>query len=65
MQPKDKTKINNQQKVRKKPYVNKTHGYKMTINDNKEDLNEKAIVCHKLASDGGALTMMCRRNEEP
>jgi hypothetical protein len=35
-QPKGKMKVNNQQKTkkRKKPCANRTHGYKMTINDN-------------------------------
>jgi hypothetical protein len=38
-QPTKKMKTNNQQKIRKrkKPYANKTQGYKMTINDNKKD----------------------------
>jgi hypothetical protein len=33
----------------------------MTINDNKEDKNERAIVCHKSASDKGALAVMCEK----
>jgi hypothetical protein len=38
-QKQKKTKTNNQQKIRKKkPYANKTQGYEMTINDDKEDL---------------------------
>jgi hypothetical protein len=38
-QPKEKTKANNQRKIRKKkPYTNRTQGYEMTINDNKKDL---------------------------
>jgi hypothetical protein len=37
-----KTEANNQWKIRKKkPYANKTQGYKMMINDNKEDLRWK------------------------
>jgi hypothetical protein len=36
-------KTNNQQKIRKKkPYANKTQGYEMTINDNKEDLIQES-----------------------
>jgi hypothetical protein len=34
----------------------------MTIIDNKEDLNKRVFVCHKLASDGGALVMMCEKD---
>jgi hypothetical protein len=35
-------KANNQRKIRKKkPYANMTQGYKMIINDNKEDLKWK------------------------
>jgi hypothetical protein len=34
-------KANNQPKIRKKFYVNRTHGYEMTINDNKEDLRQE------------------------
>ncbi len=37
----------------------------MTINDNKEDLKKKVVIYHKWVNDGGALTMMCGRNEEP
>ncbi len=37
-------KANNQQKIRKKPYANSTHGYEMMINDNKEDLRQES--CH-------------------
>ncbi len=33
-----KKKVNNQQKIRKKPYANRTHKYEMIINDNIEDL---------------------------
>jgi hypothetical protein len=31
-------------KIRKKPYANRAHGYKMTINDNKKDLRQES--CH-------------------
>jgi hypothetical protein len=31
----------------------------------KKTWNEKTIVYHKLASDGGALAMMCGRYEKP
>jgi len=38
----DTTKRKNKSKqsieIKLKPYVNRTHGYKITINDNKEDL---------------------------
>jgi hypothetical protein len=37
----------------------------MTINDNKEDLDDKVVVYHKLASDGTTLTMTCGKDEEP
>jgi len=37
-QAKEKMKVNNQQKKRGKPYANRTCGYKMMINDNKEDV---------------------------
>jgi hypothetical protein len=37
----------------------------MTINNKKDDLRQKkVVVCHKLASDGVALAMMCGRDEE-
>jgi hypothetical protein len=33
---------------------------------NKEDLKwKKAIVCHKSTSDGGAIAMMCEKDEKP
>jgi hypothetical protein len=34
-------KTNNQQKIMKKPYANRTHGYEMIIKDNKEDLKQE------------------------
>jgi len=34
----------NQQKIRKQSYANRTHGYKMPINNNKEDLKQES--CH-------------------
>jgi hypothetical protein len=40
----------------------------MTINANKKDLRQKdkrTIIYHKSTSDGGALVMMCGRDEEP
>jgi hypothetical protein len=38
-----KIEANNQQKIRKrKPYANKTQGYEMTINNNKEDLRRES-----------------------
>jgi hypothetical protein len=46
-------------KIGKRPYANKTHGYEMTIN------NDKTVIYHKLGSDGGALVMMCGKDEEP
>ncbi len=49
---------------KKKPYANRTQGYEMTINDNKEDLDDKVVVCHKSASDGTTLTTMCGKDEE-
>ncbi len=37
-----KMEANNQRKIRKrKPYANSTQGYKMTINNNKEDLRRE------------------------
>jgi hypothetical protein len=50
-------------KIKLKPYANRTHDYKITINDNKED--EKVVICHKSTSDKGALTRMCGRDEKP
>jgi hypothetical protein len=35
------------------------------MKNNKKDLRQKNCHCHKLASDGGALIMMCERDEEP
>ncbi len=35
-------KVNNQRKIRKKPYVNRTHGYEMMINNNNEDLRQES-----------------------
>jgi hypothetical protein len=37
----------------------------MMINDNKEDVRRKIVICHKLINGGGALAMMCGRDEEP
>jgi hypothetical protein len=31
----------------------------------KKTQDEKVVICHKLTSDGGALTMMCGRDEKP
>jgi hypothetical protein len=41
-QPKEKITVNNQQKNKEKLYANETHGYKMMINDNKEDLRHES-----------------------
>jgi hypothetical protein len=35
-------KVNNQQKNKEKIDANKTHGYKMTINNNKKNLRQKS-----------------------
>jgi len=40
----------------------------MTINVNKKDLRQKdkrIVIYHISTSDGGALVMMCGRDEEP
>jgi len=56
---------NNEWKIRKrKSYANKTQGYEMTINDNKEDLRQ-VVFYHISTSDKSALAMMCGRDEEP
>jgi hypothetical protein len=34
-------KAKNQQKIKKKPYANKIHGYEMMINDNNENLRRE------------------------
>jgi hypothetical protein len=56
-------------KIRNRPYAKRTHGYKMTSMITNKTSNERVVICHKSASDGGALvgalTMMCGRNEEP
>jgi hypothetical protein len=53
-------------KSRWRPYAKKTHGNKMIINDNKGNLRWKnCVVCYKLVSNGGALVMVCGRDEEP
>jgi len=31
----------------------------------KKTANERIVICHKLASNGGALAMMCGRYNEP
>ncbi len=57
-----KKKVNNQQKkIRQRPYAKRTHGYKMTINDNKDDPKQKSYHLPQQieTSDEGALTMMC------
>jgi hypothetical protein len=36
----------------------------MTINDNKKELKQRIIICHKSAS-GGTIAMICERDEEP
>jgi len=48
----------------KKPYANRTLGYEMTINDNKKNLRQKIVICHKSSSDKGALAMMCGKDEK-
>jgi hypothetical protein len=45
--------------MKRKSYENRTQGYEMTIDNDK-----KVDFCHKSASDGGALAMMCGRDEE-
>jgi len=45
--------------------MQRTHGYEMMINDNKEDLRQKIIICHKLVNDRGTLAMMYGIYEEP
>jgi hypothetical protein len=50
-------------KITQRPYAKRIHDYKMTINDNKEDLRKGAIIYHKSASDRGALTIMCEKDE--
>ncbi len=47
-QHKEKMKIKNQQKLRKNPYANKTHGYEAMINDNKEDLRRKSCCLSQI-----------------
>jgi hypothetical protein len=45
----EKTKANNQRKIRKKnPYANRTQGYKTMINDNKEDLRRENNCLRKV-----------------
>ncbi len=51
-QPKEKTKANNQQKIKNKPYVQRTHGYEMTIKNNKEELKQKNCHLSQIDSDG-------------
>ncbi len=58
-----KNKSKQSTKIRWRPYAKRTHDYKITINDNKEDLRKGAIIYHKSASDEGALTMMCEKDE--
>jgi hypothetical protein len=31
----------------------------------KKTYDKRVVICHKLVNDGGALTMMCGRDEEP
>ncbi len=59
-------------KKNKKQTINKKlskdlmqRGLMVTKWNNKEDLRQKSYHLHKLASDRGALSMMCRRDEEP
>jgi hypothetical protein len=40
--PKEKIKANNQQKLSTKPYAKRTREYKMTMNNNKENLRQKS-----------------------
>jgi len=42
-------KANNQQKIRKKPYANRIHGYEMMMNDNNEDLRQKRCCLPQLS----------------
>jgi hypothetical protein len=41
-------KIKNQQKLRKNPYANKTHGYEAMINDNKENLRRESCCLSQI-----------------
>ncbi len=43
-----KTQVNTTQRkknIRERPYAKRTHNYEMTINDNKEDLNKRVVIC--------------------
>jgi hypothetical protein len=58
-------KTNNRQKIREKPYANRTHGYEMMINNNNENLRRESCCLPQIASDEHALAMMCERNAKP
>jgi hypothetical protein len=59
-------KIKQSTKIRWRPYAKKTHDNKMTINNNKEDLRWKiCVIFYKLVSNGGALAMVCGKDEKP
>ncbi len=64
-QPKEKTKANNQQKLGKDPMQKGLMTTKWQSTITYKTLDEKVIICHKLASNRGALPMMCGRDEEP
>jgi hypothetical protein len=53
------------QKIRKKSYANRTHGHEMMINDNNANLRQKNRHLPQIGCHGGALVMMCGRDEEP
>jgi hypothetical protein len=61
----DTTQRKNNQQKSSKPYAKCIDDYEMTIDNNKEDLKRKSYHYRKLPNDGGALAMMCGRDEKP
>jgi hypothetical protein len=64
-QPKEKIKVNNQQKSSKNRMQRRPMAMKWQTTITKKTYDERTIIYHKSASDKGVVAMMCDRDEEP
>jgi hypothetical protein len=60
-----KTKANNEQNFCKNPTQRGLMAMKQQSTITKKISNERVVIYHKSTNDGGALTMMCGRDEKP
>ncbi len=61
----EKTKANSRQKSRKDPMQKWLMAIKEQSTITKKTFDKRVVICHKSASDKGALVMICGRDEEP